>query len=181
MREAAFFLARTLLDLYLVIFLLRLLLQLVRADFYNPIAQFVVRVSNPLVIPLRRLIPSIGGFDTATLIVLVMLQFGVTAILLALIGQPFNWLMVIQFGLLRLVSLVLWFYFASLFIYVILSWVGQRGPNPMSSLLASVNEPVLRPLRRIIPPIAGLDLSPLIAILLIQALKIALPLPGILA
>jgi YggT family protein len=181
MREAILFLARTVLDLCLLIFLLRLMLQLVRADFYNPLAQFVVRASNPLVVPARRIIPSIAGFDTATLVVLVLLELGVTAILLALIGQPFNWVLILQFGLLRLISLVLWFYFVSLLIYVILSWVAQRGPNPMGSILASINAPLLRPLRRIIPPIAGLDLSPLIAILLIQAIRIALPLPGVLA
>lgn len=181
MQEAILFLARTILDLYLLVFLLRFILQWVRADFYNPIARFVVSASNPLVIPARRVVPSIAGFDTATLLVLMVLEFGVTAVLLALIGQPFNWTLILQFGFLRLISLVLWFYFASLLVYVILSWVAQRGPNPVSSILASVNEPVLRPLRRIIPPIAGLDLSPLIAILLIQALRIALPLPAILA
>lgn len=181
MQEATLFLARTLLDLYLLIFLLRFLLQWVRADFYNPVAQFVVRASNPLVVPARRFIPSIAGFDTATLIVLVLLEFGVTAILLALIGQPFNWLLIIQLGLLRLVSLVLWFYFASILVYVILSWLAQRGPNPIAAILTSINAPVLRPLRKIIPPIAGLDLSPMIALLLIQALRIALPLPAYLA
>lgn len=179
MQEAILFVASTLLRLYLLIFLLRLLLQLVRADFYNPIAQFVVRASNPLVVPARRIIPSIAGFDTATLLVLVLLQLGATAILLAIIGGAFDWKSVLWFGLLGLVNLVLWFYVLSLLVYAILSFF-PRGPNPVASVLASVNAPILRPLRRIIPPIGGLDFSPLIAMVLIHALRIALPLPQVL-
>ena len=181
MQEATVFLVRTLLDLYLLVFLLRFLLQLVRADFYNPLAQFVVRASNPLVIPARRIIPGVAGIDIATLFVLVLLELVATALLLAILAQPLAWQSILLLAFWRLISLVLWFYFVSLLVYVILSWIGQRGPNPIAGVLASLNEPILRPIRRVVPPIAGLDLSPLIVLLLIQAARIALPLPRILA
>jgi len=82
------------------------------------------------------------------------------------------------YSLLRLIALAVWFYTVALFIYVLLSWFGDRGMNPMSELLGELVEPLLRPARRLLPPIGGLDLSPLIVILLLQAALIALPLPN---
>ena len=173
-QEALLFLLRALTDLYLLTFLLRFLLQCVRADFYNPLAQFIVKVTNPLVIPARRLIPSAGGVDLPTLVVLVLLQAAVTCLLFMLAGQPLTITEVAKWTGLQLISLVLLFYFISILVYVILSWVARGGYHPIASVLAAINEPILRPVRRLIPPIAGLDLSPLIVLLLIQALRIAL-------
>ncbi len=181
MQDALLFLVRAVVDLYLLTFLLRIILQWVRADFYNPLAQFVVKVTNPLVVPARRLIPSAGGIDIPTLMVLVALQAAATALLMTLAGYGVTAALLAELTLLRLVSLVLWLYFISILVYVILSWVAQAGYNPVAALLGSVNEPLLRPFRRLIPPIGGLDLSPLIVLLLIQALRIALPLPPVLA
>ena len=173
-QEALLFLVRALTDLYLLTFLLRFLLQCVRADFYNPLAQFIVKVTNPLVIPARRLIPSAGGVDLPTLVVLVLLQVAVTCLLLTLGGEPLTVTEVAKWTVLQLISLVLLFYFISILIYVILSWVARGEYHPVASVLAAVNEPILRPVRRLIPPIGGLDLSPLVVLLLIQALRIAL-------
>ena len=176
MRNALIFILRTLLDLYVTTFLLRLILQWVRADFRNPLTQFIVRVTNPLVIPLRRIIPAIGGLDTATLIVVLLLELLMTVALInvACLGDP-SISQIILLILLRLVYLTLRIYLFIILIYVILSWVSPGSYNPAANLLASIAEPVLKPLRRFIPSIGGLDLSPLFALIGIQALTMVLP------
>jgi YggT family protein len=175
--QVLLFLIKTLSDLYLLVFLLRFILQTVRADFYNPLSQFIVRATNPLVVPARRVLPSVRGLDVPTLIVLVLLQCIFTYLLLQVVGAVAS---VDQFAIivgLRMISLVLWTYTICIFIYVILSWVAQAGYSPMAMLLSQVVEPVLRPVRRILPPIGGFDLSPLLVLILLQAASISLNLP----
>lgn len=181
MNDALIFLLRALVDLYLLALLLRLLLQAVRADFYNPVSQFIVRITDPVTAPLRRVLPAAGRLDIATLVVLVALQIGATAMLIAMGGftQP-DPAALLYFALLRLAMLVLRLYFFAILIYVILSWVGRDLNNPVVRLLAAVVEPLLAPVRRVLPSVGGLDLSPLVVLLLLQALMIALPLPGLL-
>ena len=178
MQSALIFLIKTLADLYLLTFLLRFLMQWVRASYDNPFAQFVLKVTSPLVVPARRVLPSIGGLDTPTLAVLILLEIVVTFVLLFVAGLSLPVAVVLVYSLLRLIALALWFYTVALFIYVLLSWFGGRGDNPMSELLGELIEPILRPARRLVPPIGGLDLSPLIVILLLQAALIALPVPA---
>jgi YggT family protein len=177
MRSALIFLFKTLADLYLLTFLLRILMQWVRANYYNPLAQFVMKVTSPLVVPARRVIPSVSGVDTATIVVLIALEILATFILVRLAGVSVPAPVLLLYSALRLVALVVWFYTVALFIYVLLSWFGDRGMNPMAALLGQLVEPLLRPARRLLPPIGGLDLSPLIVLLLLQAIRIALPLP----
>jgi YggT family protein len=152
-------------------------LQQVRADFYNPLSQFIVRVTNPLVIPARRVIPSIGNIDTATLVVLLLVQCLVTWLLLEIVNVSVSLDAYLLFVALRLVHLTLWLYTISLLLYVILSWVAQAAYSPIAMLLGQVVGPILRPVRRILPSISGVDLSPLVVLLLLQALRIALALP----
>jgi YggT family protein len=177
MQSALIFIVRTLTDLYLLTFLLRFLMQWVRASYYNPLAQFVLKVTSPLVIPARRVLPSVAGLDTPTLVVLIVLEGLATWLLLWLLGVSLPVQELLFYSLLRLVALTLWFYTVALFVYVILSWFGDRGMNPLGVLLSQLVEPVLRPARRLLPPIGGFDLSPLIVLLLLQAAMIALPLP----
>lgn len=181
MNDALIFLLRALVDLYLLALLLRLLLQAVRADFYNPVSQFIVRITDPVTAPLRKVLPAAGRLDVATLIVLIALQLGVTAMLIGVAGfsQP-SPASLVYLALLRLAMLVLRLYFFAILIYVILSWVGRDPNNPVVRLLAALVEPVLAPVRRLLPSIGGLDLSPLLVLLLLQALMIGLPLPGLL-
>ena len=180
MQSALLFLVKTITDLYLLTFLLRFIMQWVRASYYNPFAQFVLKVTNPLVVPARRILPSVAGLDTPTLVVLLVLEGLITWLLFVLIGFPPSITDLLLYTVLRLVALVLWFYTVGAFIYVLLSWFGDRGGNPLGALLAEIIEPILRPARRLLPPIGGLDLSPLIVILLLQASLIALPLPAVL-
>jgi YggT family protein len=178
MQNALIFLVTTLADLYLLTFLLRFIMQWVRASYYNPLSQFVFKVTSPLVVPARRVLPSVGGLDVPTLVVLVALEVIVTFFVTTIAGLSLTIPQLLLYSLFRLIALTLWFYTGALFVYVILSWFGDRSGNPMAELLGDLVEPVLRPVRRVLPPIGGLDLSPLIVILLLQAGMRALPLPA---
>jgi YggT family protein len=177
MQNALVFILITLLDLYVMTFFLRLAMAWFRTDFRNPLAQFVLKVTNPLVIPARRLVPAIGGLDTATLVVLLLVQTAATALLaqLACAGSGDFGHLVLA-GLLRLAHLVLRTASFLVLIYVIASWVSPGGGyNPAIAMLSGLVDPLLRPLRRFIPPIGGFDLSPLFLIVALEALNIAIP------
>jgi YggT family protein len=177
MQSALIFLVKTLADLYLLTFLLRFILQWIRASYYNPLSQFVLRVTAPLVIPARRVIPSVAGLDVPTLLVLTLLEALVTWLLLKLVGVTAPLGTFALLTLLRLVALTLWLYSVALFVYAILSWFGDRGRNPLATVLGEIVAPILAPVRRVLPPIGGLDFSALLVMLLCQAALIALPLP----
>jgi YggT family protein len=173
-----------LLALALFAVIARLLLQLTRADFRNPLCQAVVKVTNPLILPLRRILPPLGKIDTAS-VVAVLLVAAVRVAAHALndegIGAPFLGAGV-HVGILwasailgEIFNMLLWTYFYAIFLYALLSMIAPSGYSPLQSLLATLCEPVLRPIRRAIPSVAGLDLSPLWAGLIIQVL-IHLPL-----
>jgi YggT family protein len=140
----------------------------------------VLKATNPLVVPARRLLPSVGGVDLPTLVVLVVLEALTTWVLIALAGATLPLLYFLLYVVLRLVSLTLWFYLVAILIYVIMSWMGQRQYSPVGAVLGELVEPFLRPARRILPTIGGLDLAPVLVLILIQATVIALPLPGFL-
>ena len=176
MRDALTFILRTLMDLYIIVFVLRLIMQWVRADTRNPLTQFILTVTNPLVIPLRRFMPPIGRVDTATLTIIVVLQAALILALInfACIGNP-DLAQIVMLTMVRLITLFLRIYLFIILIYVILSWISPGTYNPAANLLATIAEPVLQPLRRIIPPIGGLDLSALFALILIQAFTMLIP------
>lgn len=172
--DALIFIVRSVLQVLLVtVFLLRFLLPLVRADARNPLSQAVIKLTNPLVLPLRRVIPPAGRIDTASLVALVLVQLVTTAIVFLLMGfglsQPAA---LIQSALLSLAITVLQFYWFAILVYVILGWVAPGTYSPSASLLASLCEPLLRPVRRLIPPLAGLDLSAVFVLIALQALQI---------
>lgn len=164
--------ADMLLSLALAVVLLRLLLQLVRADFRNQVAQAIVQVTNPLIVPLRRIFPPVGKVDTASVIAVLLVALLHVAIMSALLGfglQPaLIWVRAVAIVILR-VTLQIYLY--AILIYSLLSFIAQgNGRAPVQSLLHSLCEPVLRPFRRVIPPIAQIDLSPLWAGIIIIAL-----------
>ena len=177
MLDALIFLVGTVANLYLAALLLRFIMQWVRASYRNPLAQIVQRLTSPVVVPARRVFPSIAGIDVPTLIVLIALEGVVTYVLIAIVGYTVSIPTLLLLILLRLVALTLWLYTVALLIYVLLSWFGDRGGNLMGNALAEIVEPVLRPVRRLLPPIAGLDLSPLLVMLVFQAGIRALDLP----
>jgi YggT family protein len=173
--NAIYFLLDALLSLALYVALLRLVMQWSRADFRNPVAQAVVKVTNPLVMPLRRVLPPINKIDTASVVTVLIVAVGYVVLMSVVrgFGMP-PLLLLLRAVALEIVSSVLWLYFYAIFLYALMSLIAQGSYSPMQPLLTSLCEPVLRPIRRLIPPIAGLDLSPLWAGLLIQALLILL-------
>ncbi|MFL2554766.1 MAG: YggT family protein [Candidatus Rariloculaceae bacterium] len=179
MRDSLFFLIRVLSHLYLLLFLLRFIMHWIRADFYNPLAQFVVRATNLLVVPARRVIPATSVIDLPTLAVLIIVETIATWLLLSVASVPWTWDVFASYVLFRLVNLALSLYTWTILVYVILSWVSPGGYHPLTMMLSELNQPILGRIRRILPPISGLDLSPLLAVILIQTISVAIPLPNL--
>jgi YggT family protein len=172
---ALMFLADALLTLVVMAFLLRFLMPLARADMRSPIGQAVLRFTNPIVLPMRKLLRPAGKIDTASLLALLLVQLAATAIIRLLAGLPPAPGQLVLHALLDLLRNVLQFYFVAVLVYALLSWVAAAGHgNAAYQLLGRLCEPLLRPIRRVIPPIAGLDLSPLFLLLGLQALQILL-------
>lgn len=173
--EILVYLVQTLLSLYLVTMLLRFLLQVVRADFYNPISQFIVKVTNPLVIPLRRVIPGLGGIDVSSLLLALLLQLAAIVALLLINGlSPPGVFLLLAWSVLGVLGLLVNIYFFALLAMIILSWVAAGSRHPAIYLLYQITEPVMAPFRKVLPPMGGLDLSPILVFVLINIIQIAL-------
>jgi len=172
--NAISYLVGTLIDLYVAAVLLRLLLQWVRADFYNPLCQFLVKLTNPALVPLRRVIPSIKKLDTASVFLMLALEILGVWIISRIGSNPLNVQQIVAFSAIKLLMAVLMTYFFLIIASVILSWIGRSMRHPVIPLVFQLTEPVLRPFRRFIPPIAGLDLSPLFALIAIRFLILLL-------
>lgn len=161
--------------LYLLAMLLRFLLQLVRADFYNPISQTLVKMTNPLVIPVRKILPGYGGLDLASLLLALVLQMLMIALLVLLqtgaLLAPVPLLLASGLGI---AAYLVKIYFFALLAMIILSWIAPGGNNPALYLLHQITEPVMAPFRKILPPMGGLDLSPILVFVLINVIQIAL-------
>ena len=171
--SAVIYIVETLMSLALFVVLARLLLQLTRADFRNPLAQAIVQLTNPLIVPLRRVLPPIGKVDTASVVAVILVAGIEVAVLSALRGAGLpDWLTWLDALALEIAHTLLWTYCYAILIYWLLSFIAPGGYSPLQSVLTSLCEPVLRPFRRIIPPIAGLDFSPLWATIAIQAILI---------
>ena len=173
--EISLYLIQTATGIYLLIMLLRFILQLVLADFYNPISQFLVRATNPLVLPLRRLLPARGRFDPASLILAILIQWlGIIALLwmsgaaLPAISLMLAWSVVGVLGLLVKI------YFFALLGMIILSWIAPGASNPAVYLMYQITEPVMAPFRSVLPAMGGLDFSPILVFILINSVQIAL-------
>ena len=181
--DALGFIVGTLLNLYAMIVALRFVMQSVRADYYNPIAQFVVKATDPLLGPLRRAIPSVGGYDTASLLlawavlVVKFLAFSslglgaAPAIGTALTVSGVGIASLLGLALVDLVYLMFNIFIFSLVIQALLSWLPNAGNSPIAGLLQGITRPVLTPIRRFVPPLGGLDLSSLVAIIGLFALR----------
>ena len=169
LNTAAVYILQTIGSLYLLIVLLRFILQLVRADFYNPVSQFIVRATHPLLKPLRKVIPSLAGLDLASLVLAILLQLLLMAVTLMLLGYGLdNPLQLLVWSIIGVTALFLKVFFFALIISVILSWVAQGSHNPTAMLINQICEPLLSPIRRILPSMGGLDLSPIVAFLILN-------------
>ena len=171
--DALYFIVDSVLTFAVYAFLLRVILQLARADFRNPLAQAVVELTNWLVLPLRRVLPPVGRFDTASIVALIAVQLVATLILFRLRTGALFPLVPLAVQALRALALAtLLLYTILIFVYAALSFIAPGARSPATALLASTCEPVLRPLRQVLPIVGGIDFSPLVAIVGITALRI---------
>lgn len=165
------FLVKTFIDLYVMVLLLRIWMQWSRCDFYNPFAQFIVKITQPVIGPLRRIIPAIGPVDTASLLLAFLLTTLKYPILLliqtgALVIGPANLL----FGLLSLLKAAGTLVFWLIIIRSLMSWISQ-GRNPFDYLLMQMTEPLMAPIRRILPAMGGIDFTGMAVILILYLLN----------
>ncbi|ROR34488.1 YggT family protein [Inmirania thermothiophila] len=174
------FLIQTVAGLYVLALMLRFLLAWVRADFYNPLSQFLVRITSPPLRPLRRIVPPLGGIDLAALVLMLAVQFAALALIVLLRGGPLPVGALLAVSLAELVRLAINVFFFAILIQAVLSWVNPGLHNPLTSLLHSLTEPVLRPIRRFVPVAGGIDFSPLVAMIALELAK-RLILPPLLA
>jgi len=173
------FLVDTLFGLYILVVMLRLLLQIVRADFYNPFSQFLVKATNPPLRPLRRIIPGWGGVDIASLVLLFSLQC-IAIILMALLHggllESISIAGLVMASLTKLISLLLYIYFFCLIILALMSWISPGAYNPVTALMSSITAPLLRPVRKLMPNTGMFDFSVFIVILgLVVARMLIMP------
>lgn len=175
MNEVTIYLLQTALGFYLLIMLMRFILQLVLADFYNPVSQFLVRTTNPLVLPLRRIMPARGRLDPASLLLAVLLQLlGIIAIL-SLNGASLPGVsLMLAWAFIGILGLLVKIYFFALLAMIILSWVAPGSANPAVYLLHQITEPVMGPVRRMLPAMGGIDFSPIVLFILINVIQIVL-------
>jgi len=166
--NAAIYLTDTLIGLALYIVLLRFWLQWVRGNFRNPIGQILINTSNPLVLPLRRIIPSFGSIDTATVVLAIIIAAIKTLVLSKLAGQSIAWLSLISYSFGELIRCSIYIFMAAIFIQIIASWLNPHSAHPVLDIAHSIAEPLMAPVRRVIPPFGGLDLSPIFVFLFLQ-------------
>lgn len=159
---------------FLFIVLIRFLLQAVKADFYNPISQFVVKASNPLLTPLRKIIPGFAGFDWAAIVLLIIVQILAISLSLLIAGYGLPLASIAVWALLGTSGLFLKVYFWGLLIMVIASWLAPQSYNPALLLLRQILEPVMAPIRKLLPDMGGFDISPIILFLVINVFEILL-------
>ena len=175
MTDPIVFLIDTLFSLYILAVLLRFLLQWCGGDFYNPISQFLVKITHPPLKILRRFVPSIGKIDTSSLVLMLTLQMLADAsILLLLNGSMINIGALAITSITQLISLLINVLVFAVFARALLSWMNPGAFNAAASILATLTEPLLDLCRRIIPGLGGIDLSPLAALLLLQLAKMVI-------
>jgi YggT family protein len=171
MGDPLLLIVKTLGNLYLFIVLLRLVLQLTRADFYNPISQAVVKATSPLLMPIRKVIPSIGRVDTASVVLALLVQAVIMLLIFTIAGVMVSPLHYVIYAVAGVLYHLLDLYFWALLITVILSWVAPTTNHPGAMLVAQICEPLYRLCHRFIPSLGGLDLSPIFLFLAISVLK----------
>jgi len=159
----------------MVIVLLRLLFQIVRADFSNPLSQFIIKATNPVLIPVRRYLPGLWGIDLSSLLLAYVLQIIETGLLAIFQGTSIPLFVLLWVSIGQLLAMILYIYLFAIIIQAIVSWINPGQYNQMTILIHQLTEPLMAPVRRKIPPVSGLDFSPLIVIIVINLLIMMIP------
>ncbi|QFY43848.1 YggT family protein [Candidatus Methylospira mobilis] len=171
------FLIDTLFSLYVFALLLRFLLQLVEADFYNPVSQFLVKITHPLLRPLRRVLPSVGRVDSASIALVFIVQILAGYLIFTLQGLALNPVALSVWALLQILDMLFNLYIYGILVVALLSWFATATYNPAIKLLHGLMDPVLDFFRGLIPAIGGVDLSPMAAFVALQVLKMLITPP----
>lgn len=171
--NAGVFLISTLFNLYLFVLVVRLILAFVQANYFNPLTQLIIKLTQPLVAPLRRVIPTYRGIEYSTLVLILFFELLKIILLSAMtIGLP-NMVELFVFTVADSLKLILNTFFYAILLRAILSWF-QPGFSPAGQLLEQISSPIMRPLQRMIPPINGIDITPIPALIILQLLVILL-------
>lgn len=168
--EAIKFLIETIFDLFLMVILLRFWLQTAKADFYNPLSQFVVKATSFAVNPLRKIIPGFAGLDIASLLLAVLIAVAKQSILILIFNGIWDAPSVIKYSFVTLLNNAFFLLYGVLIIRALLSWLSQ-GYNPMEAVFHQLTEPMLHPIRKVIPPLGGFDLSFIVLFIALQFLQ----------
>lgn len=172
------FLVSTLLGIYIILLLLRVILGIFRADFYNPISQTIVKLTNPPLYILRRVLPPLGRVDTAAIVLVILIKFLEIWLRLALIGVGIDPGAVLLLSIREILISAVWILIISLIIEVVLSWLqpmgGPASRNPVTHLVLDINRPLLSPMRRILPNTGMIDFSPMAVLILLYVILILL-------
>jgi len=169
--SALVFIVNALTSLYLLVLLLRFWLPWLRADFRNPLAQGILKLTAPVIVPLRRIVPSFGRLDTATVLVAFVLQYLGILLILLIIGDSATFPDIAVTSVVKLVLLSVNLFMFAIFIRIILSWISPGQYNPATAIITTLTEPLLGPVRRLIPPLGGFDISPIFVIIALGALS----------
>jgi len=173
MQEIGMLVIQTLGSMYLFIVVLRFMLQLARADFYNPISQFAIKATNPVLIPIRRVVPGMFGIDLASIALALIVHYAVIQLSALVLGAGIiNPISVLIWALIGLLALTANLFFWGLLIMVICSWVAPQSQHPALMLLRQLVEPIMAPIRKIIPDMGGMDISPIFAFLALNVVQI---------
>jgi YggT family protein len=164
------FVVNALTSLYLLLLVLRFWLPWMRADFRNPLAQGILKLTSPLVVPIRRVVPSFGRLDTSTVLVAFVVQYLALLLILLIVGASASFSVVAISAIVKLVLLSLNLFMFAIFVRIILSWISPGQNNPATAIITTLTEPILRPFRRVIPSMGGFDISPVFAIIALGAL-----------
>lgn len=181
--DASVFLIQTFAGLYLILILLRFLMQVSKVDFYNPICQAIVKVTDLPIKPLKKVIPTVRGVDFATLLVALVFQILAIALVMLLKGGYLFHPVYIAWSMVGLVSSIFDIYFFALIVMVISSWIAPHSNHPAMALVRQLTEPICAPARKLLPPMGGLDFSIIlvfVAITLIDTYLVIQPLAHLL-
>ena len=168
--SALVFIVNALTSLYLLVLLLRFWLPWLRADFRNPLAQGILKLTSPVIIPLRRIVPSFGRLDTATILVAFVVQYLGILLILLILGANAEFSVIATTAIVKLVLLSVNLFMFAIFVRIILSWISPGQHNPATAIITTLTEPLLRPVRRLIPALGGFDISPIFVIIALGAL-----------
>ena len=157
--------------LYLLAVVLRFLLQAAHADFYNPLSQAIAKITAPLLMPLRRIIPGLLGLDLACLVLAIAVQYITITVSCLLVGV-FNPVIVLLWSLIGIASMVVYIYLACMIVMIVISWVAPHTRHPAAILCMQLVRPLCAPIQRFLPALGGLDISPIFVFLLLNAARV---------